>query len=620
MTFACFGKTTSAFCSNFRSLQELSAVMARATTAVLLLYLLLAGWYSLTVPLWEAPDEVAHFRYVQHLRETGRLPVQQVGVLGEAHQPPLYYAVAALASLPGSLLQETAVFRLNPRFTWAGGTGDQVNASLHGSAETFPFRGQALAFRLARAVSLVMGALTVLLIIRSGQMVFPEWPLLGLFAGVWTALNPQFLFISGVLNNDNLLIVATTAVIWQLLRTMRQPESVRGWWLLGLLLAVIALTKITGLAVGGLVGIVLLAVAAARRSWRLLWQGAVAVATPPALLAGWWYVRNWVLYGDLLGMTVYEQVYAANVRQGALRWADVQAMFPVQFRSFWGVFGWMNLPAPDWFFSGMGLVLGTAVVGLLLFAVTGQWRRLRRCQQHGLSLLLLALLMQELVIVTTLTKCDASCYQGRYLFPVMGPLLLLLSVGLLSLPQSLGSLLGRTVGNGRWLALGLGAVGVGTAVFMPLRIIQPAYATPTLAKWQLWTVPQRTNVNFGDMIVLRGYEVDARETGTRVTLYWQAARQPDFDYSAFLHLVDDANAIVAQVDGAPGAALSRLPTSWLPGDIVPDERMLPPLSTLPAGETVRLRAGLYNWATGDRLSGAQSGSAPTDFVWLDVTP
>ncbi len=61
-------------------------------------YVILGVAYSVTVPLWEAPDEIAHFEYITRLVKTHSLPVQQMGVLDEAHQPPLYYAVAALVS------------------------------------------------------------------------------------------------------------------------------------------------------------------------------------------------------------------------------------------------------------------------------------------------------------------------------------------------------------------------------------------------------------------------------------------------------------------------------------------------------------------------------------------
>ena len=81
--------------------------------------------YSLTVPAFEAPDEVGHFSYAVHLRTTRSLPVLRVGQLSAAHQPPLYYAVAALAALPADLADHTGAFTLNPRFMWAGGvSGD----------------------------------------------------------------------------------------------------------------------------------------------------------------------------------------------------------------------------------------------------------------------------------------------------------------------------------------------------------------------------------------------------------------------------------------------------------------------------------------------------------------
>jgi hypothetical protein len=61
--------------------------------AILLLYAVLAAWYSVTVPLGEAPDEVPHFTYVRYLAQHGRLPTTEEE--HEAFQPPLYYALGA---------------------------------------------------------------------------------------------------------------------------------------------------------------------------------------------------------------------------------------------------------------------------------------------------------------------------------------------------------------------------------------------------------------------------------------------------------------------------------------------------------------------------------------------
>ena len=68
--------------------------------ALILAFLILAGVYSFITPLYESPDEVGHFSFITHLLTSRSLPVQRVGALGEAHQPPLYYLIAALAAMP----------------------------------------------------------------------------------------------------------------------------------------------------------------------------------------------------------------------------------------------------------------------------------------------------------------------------------------------------------------------------------------------------------------------------------------------------------------------------------------------------------------------------------------
>jgi hypothetical protein len=63
----------------------------------------LAVLYSVSTPIFEASDEVSHYAVVQHIADTGTLPVQQPGVKSpweqEGSQPPLYYLVSPLARL-----------------------------------------------------------------------------------------------------------------------------------------------------------------------------------------------------------------------------------------------------------------------------------------------------------------------------------------------------------------------------------------------------------------------------------------------------------------------------------------------------------------------------------------
>ena len=159
---------------------------------------------------------------------------------------------------------------------------------------------------------------------------------------------------------------------------------------------------------------------------------------------------------------------------------------------------------------------------------------------------------------------------------------------------------------------------VGTAIYMPLRVIAPAYRTITLAKSALWAVSNKTELTFGSVFRLRGYEIQPAKDDSTLTLklYWQATGKPDFDYSAFVHLLDESGQIVAQKDHAPGESLGYPPTSWNAEDIIADEHVLQIPPQLRPG-TYRFRVGMYNWKTGEQLPVSAQGRSIGSFTILD---
>jgi hypothetical protein len=576
--------------------------------ALVLSAILLGAAYSMVNPIWEAPDEVGHFSFIQYLIAEHRLPALHAGVTDESHQPPLYYLVAAGASaLPGSG-DPTGGFELNPQFMWAGQGGADVNIARHSTAETFPYRGQALAIHLARLISALMGGAAVALVIAIGWRVFPYFPVIGLLAGAVVAFNPQFLFVSGSVNNDNLLVLAATGAWWQTLAAIKRPAQWRQWALVALWMAAAILAKTSGLVVGVIVLGTLVACAVQRRSFKLFMKGALAIALILVPLVSWWFIRNQILYGDVLGWGKYAEVFAANLRYGALGMADFKEFFSTQFRSFWGVFGWMNLPAPTWWFRAAGALCLVAVLGLGVFVGRGQYRRLPSFQKAALAILACAVIVQEVYMVGVIARCNQSCYQGRYLFPVIAPLALLLALGLVALMPR------------RWtgvLAAALSLALLAVAILMPVKAMAPAYRTVPLPKWSLLTVPDKTDYVFGDMIALRGYrtETDRARSKVTVTLYWQALRKPDFDYSAFTHLLDSSDQVAGQKDQAPGEDRGYPPSVWRPEDIVADPHTI----SLPSGNassSYRFRVGLYNWTTGAQVPVTAEGKPIGSFVIL----
>src|SRR5512135_1161878 len=83
-----------------------------------LICFVLAALYSVTVPLFETPDEQTHFPLVQRLAHGEGLPLQRVGERTlwsqEGSQPPLYYALSAAVTSWIDTTDLPAVLYANP--------------------------------------------------------------------------------------------------------------------------------------------------------------------------------------------------------------------------------------------------------------------------------------------------------------------------------------------------------------------------------------------------------------------------------------------------------------------------------------------------------------------------
>jgi hypothetical protein len=101
---------------------------------------------------------------------------------------------------------------------------------------------------------------------------------------------------------------------------------------------------------------------------------------------------------------------------------------------------------------------------------------------------------------------------------------------------------------------------------------------------------------FGDEVRLLGYALEPAAGGARLTLTWQAERQPTRDYTVFVHALNpDGTCCAWQADAMPRDG-SYPTTRWREGEVVVDAFVL----SLPAG-TFPLEAGLYLPETGARL-------------------
>jgi len=569
-----------------------------------LLYLVVASLYNVIVPLWETPDETGHFDYAVHLLEQRTLPRMEAGRMDESFQPPLYYVLEALVISPADLDNPVGAPRTNPNWIFEGQGGRQINCCLHDASEsTFPYQGYALALRLARALSTLLGLGTVLLTHRIARTILPNNRFVVLLATALVAFNPQFLSMSAAANNDNLVVFTTTGLLAQavalLWRRDRRPPTARDGLVLGGWILVALMAKLTSLA---LIGVALAALLAkgARDQQLKPTVGSLALAISVAVVgSSWWWGRNQVLYGDPLGIKMYHRTHYALRRLTPLT-EQLPEFFRTQFRSFWGVFGWMVVYAPRWYYVLFSIGCGAAVIGWIprLLRTTLDKAQLGLC-----GFLLASAVAQQVQTILLALQGNESMWQGRFLLPALAPLAVLLACGITGWVSRRWE---------RYLAWG-GVLGLlGLAVYVPFGVIRPAYL-PQLGADQV-SISHPLQVTFGDQFLLRGYDLEQEPLAVTLTLYWESPRRPDFDYSVFVHLVDERGELIGQQDHAPGSDRNHPPTTWSPGEVVVDSHRILLLRSMKG--PVQMRVGVYNWATGERLMAFVEGESVGDVITL----
>ena len=548
---------------------------ARRLALLLMLFVLLSGFYSFVTPLFEAPDEKAHLQFISWLAQENSLPNIQTDLANVSHeigQPPLYYGMLApiLAQFDLSDLDTVAPVNRN----WQTGAG--INAHFHTEAELFPYQGTALAVHLLRLFSVILGSITVAATYALARMVSPP---VAFTAALLVALNPQFLFMSGVINNDNLVTALSALTLLLLLKLIRDPEPSRWQYLLlGCVWGLAILSKLTGVGLGGVIAVGLMISAWRRQQWRPLLLGGGLVGTAMLAVSGWWFWRNWVLYGDPLAWDTFLLANANLLRAVPISWGEAIRASLFFSKSFWATFNYGVL-APNLFYR--------FVNGLMLLAAAGfvRWLWLENRRQFRQTYLLIPLLAWlGLVYVALLRwmRLVGQTEQGRLLFPAIFSLALLLAIGLHAF-------------NKRWIPVtAVTILGVWASI-LPLFTIQEAFAAPPQLA-EDFAMPSPQKVLFGEEIALVGYDVmPAANPGEpfEAKLFWEGQQTMQENYVVALRLLDLDGKLIAGLDTIPYE--NRYPTpSWAIGRPFQDTYSLLIPETADAG-LATLSVTLYPW-------------------------
>ncbi|MBI1878140.1 MAG: hypothetical protein HYR94_07925 [Chloroflexi bacterium] len=535
----------------------------------LIIYLGLALCYFFITPIFEAPDEWTH-------------------TLKKQANP---HASLGYALDPGN-----------------------KNNFLHTPAENFPYHGLALTVHILRLYSMIYGLialsftyLTAFEAVSGVSQLVPchsspvTRPLsltsrFATFVALFVACQPMFAFITASVANEPANIAFCAMGLWLAQRyVLFGPTPQWGRAVaLGLVLGLISLSKMTGLSFGLVVAVAFLITAVAIRKKPgvapLLWRDSFIIALLTLVVGGWWYWRNYQLYGDFFQRGLYKIYF--NIEQQPLTLREFLYTLSTGEVSFWATFGWLNIVTPEWVYSVYRIISRVGLLGVVLVALIplvhwvsqrvgesanpqgkcGEWRtksHLPSSILHPPSSItpLILHLVFPVALAFSLTRLVAieGGLQGRQLLPALGSIAIVIIWGWWALSPARLRL---------GILMVIIAVMFGLAAWLPFAVVAPEYfPKPLLSEADLPADLNRLDLTYRNELKLVGIKIGAAvvRPGERVpvTAYWQALKPTASNYSVFVHLNGRGYQTVGQFNTYPGLGLR--PTRALqPGQIVAD--------------------------------------------------
>jgi hypothetical protein len=465
---------------------------------------------------------------------------------------------------------------------------DNKNLYIHTRAEAFPYNGSetARAVHILRLTSVLLGTLTVLACAAVFRLLFAEaWQ--RLLALSMVAFWAQFAYVSSVLNNDNLAILLVTLALLLVLQQQRHSYTWRRAFLLGVVLGAALLTKAT-------LGLLVIPMALVTIFDRRAWRYAVLTAGVTALVAGWWYMRNWVLYGDPTSIgAILETWPGVTIREGEIAWDIGIGRAWYAYESLWARFGHgaVAVGAELYTFYNLLIVVVLAGIGVRLW----QLRKAPEVDQLRL-LTLLSFGVIWVFGVVYYSSISNSGNQGRYLLPGIAVWAAGIAYGLSAwhIPRRL---LAIGVSGAMCAACLIGLFGYFFPSYQPLQV--PDTHEPSV------------KVRYANLAELIGVSPE-NPTGQpgetiAVELYWRALGRGERDLQVYLHSAFHPE--VVWRDSLPGLG-HRPAHDWNAGEMWAERYYVTIPENAVAGTEYLLTAGLYQPQTATEVPATDANGEP----------
>ena len=393
----------------------------RILLLVTLSYLVLGFGYMTVTPVWQNPDEPAHYNYIRYLVENRDLPILQLDDYNqvyleevirkgfpagidisplryEFHQPPLYYLLAT------------------PFYT----LGD----------------GNVLPLRI---LSLLLGVVLLVITFNIGVNLAPHKPHISSCMVILMALIPQHVAMMASINNDALAETLMAMVLLFVIRERTQlSRGVGERTLFGICIGLCLLTKLTvaiayPVAAYALFGRInedrrkMLSAYRSKPKWIHSWQDLFLILILPLLIALPLWLRNLNVYGWPDAFALLQPAAAVALQPNTADWISTHGfwdwlyrMILFTFQSFWGQFGWMAVPMQPFVYSIIATICMLMAVLWCYDHIWGMATGSKQLDHRIRNIFLLSFLLT--VIMYLLYNIKYVQHQGRYLYSALVPL------------------------------------------------------------------------------------------------------------------------------------------------------------------------------------------------------
>ncbi|MDD3217568.1 MAG: glycosyltransferase family 39 protein [Lachnospiraceae bacterium] len=456
-------------------------------TGAFFLYVLWAA----TQAFGHTPDEGMRYLIPQYIMNHGRLPMGTDPEIIETTWGTSYGFIPTVSYIPAGILMKI--------ISILGGSGKLI-------------------YLAARIPSCIYAVTAVSFSYKTGKLLFSEksaW----LFTCL-TALLPQFIFISSYVNCDAFSMMSVTILFWAVLEGKRKNWDIKNLVMIGtgVSLCLLSYYNSYGIIAAAVLYCVLSVccqkykcendsgeLSFSRKKVReekalFIMKCAGIIAITVALLTGWWFVRNYLLYdGDLLGLrtsrATMEQM-AADGMKPSQRISYMEAGYSLKqmlidgkwiektSKSFVGAFSYMSIwmsTATYWIY-GIVILLGVLGNFCCYPCVTGKWSKdinpkdkefgykksvcddamckESKYEEKGWIGYLALIAAIGLTVFISLYYSYVKDFQpqGRYILPLMPALGILITIGydkwLRYLPEKFAGII-KTVLTAGWFIMGM---------------------------------------------------------------------------------------------------------------------------------------------------------------------